>query len=432
MGESEGEVAVEKLKLKRTALLIDIENLIGTAREIALPIDVSRIVEKLLESCRLAIRRSYGDLDAAVRGDWDLKKQVRASLVDNLVQIEDVPSVGRKNSADIKLTVDAVATAYSRPDIDQFAIVSSDRDYVPLVLKLRELGREVIGIGTSPDTVNKLYVKACDRFLYYSSLLPPSYAAKGADLVQDRTATLDDYLQLLCEAVEGLDRQGKTASGGQIVPLMRQRRPDYDPALVGLKSFRELVDAARKRGLIEYKTSGMDVIVWPAARPPVPAPGPAAPSGSEFEPADTAESYRRFYRQKLKCDLPGQGDRSAIYAATADVLADAGGQPIELDELSRIVAERIDHPAATKTVIFKILYGLFRGQVFVFFPSEQPFNPRIAGVAADRAEWDFRFVANCLRVLGRERPDWPVDVAGLASALQVDQETIEAGLRTLE
>jgi hypothetical protein len=212
---------------------------------------------------------------------------------------------------------------------------------------------------------------------------------------------------------------------------MRQRRPDYDPALVGLKSFRDLVDAARKRGLIDYKTSGMDVIVRLADKGAASIPAAATPRASGFNEADPAESYGQFFHQKLKCEIPRQEDRAAIYDATAEALATLHEGSIELDDLSWAVADRLDQKAS-KAAIFKILYGLFRGQVFAYYPSEQPFNPKIAGAAVARPEWDGRFVTNCLKVLGRERPEWPIDLTALAAALNVDASTVEAALKGLE
>ena len=117
------------------------------------------VINKLLEESsdpKIRIRRAYGDIYAAVKllkkhvGEEKLRGlhwSIRNNLAENLVQIADTPYLKSKNSADMWLTADALSIAHTSPAIDQFAILSSDRDYIPLILKLQGLGKEVIGIG---------------------------------------------------------------------------------------------------------------------------------------------------------------------------------------------------------------------------------------------------------------------------------------------
>ena len=419
---------------KNTALLIDIENLVITANDIGLPIDLARIVDKLLEYGRVSLRRSYGDLDHAVKWNWDLKRKVRKMLVDNLIQIEDIPYSGNKNSADIKLVVDALSTAYTSREFDQFAIVSSDRDYVPLVLKLRELGKMVIGIGISPDTVNPLYVRACDSFLYYSSLFAvESIEQEGEDLVQDKAATLESYIQLLGAAVSSLEAQGKHATGGQVVTLMRRQRPDYDPKLVGMNSLRDLVGEAQERGLVTQEPSGGDIrirMVSPGAEAPAQSPPRRAATADMPDPTNIESlvaAYAKFFQAKMKCVIPGRSARERIYDGAVAVLEAPSepGSATELNDLSMAIAVHIDGDLGAQPSIFKILYGLYRGGAFANDPLEsKPFNPRIKGLIVPRPVLDELFIKNCLRVLNRERPDWPVDLGALGRVLDVPEETL--------
>lgn len=429
---------------KNTALLIDIENLIITANDIGLPIDLARIVDKLLEFGRVSLRRSYGDLDHAVKWNWDLKRKIRKMLVDNLIQIEDIPYSGNKNSADIKLVVDALSIAYSSREFDQFVIVSSDRDYVPLVQKLRELGKMVIGIGISPDTVNPVYVRACDSFLYYSSLFADeSIEQEGEDLVQDRESTLESYVQLLCSAVSSLEEQGKQATGSQVVTIMRRQRPDYDPKLVGMNSLRDLVAVANERGLVIHEPSGGDIRIRticrdgtaPAQIPGRPATKPEAPDIADGEALFAA--YAKFFHAKMKCVIPGLDARERIYDGAIDVLANLSGldgdpeSAMDLNDLSMAIARKIDGDLGLQPSIFKILYGLYRGGAFANDPLEsKPFNPRIKGLVVARPILDELFIKNCLRVLSRERTDWPIEYGALGRVLDVPETTL-SGLADL-
>jgi hypothetical protein len=189
--------------------------------------------------------------------------QVRKNLVENQVQIVDTPYVKSKNSADMWLTVEALSLAYMAPSIGRFVILSSDRDYIPLAQKLRELGKEVIGIGIAHE-VNPLYVKACDAFCHYSDLVAARQAAEknGSPVVpQDADAIRGAYIQLLIRAITLLNEQGVPAQGTRLVPKLKELCPDYDPRRARLKSTKELALAAQKEGLVKCDRAGMDFVV---------------------------------------------------------------------------------------------------------------------------------------------------------------------------
>lgn len=284
------------------ALFIDMENLIRSAIDIALPVDLTPIVAKVLEYGRISVRRGFGDLDIACRGDWKLRSQIRRMIHDNLVQLEDIPYVTRyKNTADMRLAVEALALAYTYPDISCFAIVAADRDYVPLISKLRELGRHIIGIGTSPDTVNEIYVKSCDNFLYYSSLFPVATQSHLLASQADGTR-IGEYLELLCKAITALIQRGSKSVGAAIAPLMRQLKPDFDPKLAGLNSFRDLVAVAEDRKLVKISPSGGDILITPTEGMAALLENAGKPE--IFDPKDLSKTklmYLDFIQEKLKC-----------------------------------------------------------------------------------------------------------------------------------
>ncbi len=129
---------------EKIALFIDIENFIGFSNNLQLPIDLAPVIKKLTETGRVLFRRSFGDLSQSLYATGQINRlyHIRQMLQRNLVQHEDVPYDSKyKNSSDIRLVVEALSTAFSYPDITTFAIVSGDRDYIPLFSKLRELGK---------------------------------------------------------------------------------------------------------------------------------------------------------------------------------------------------------------------------------------------------------------------------------------------------
>ncbi len=259
----------------KLALLIDAENFIVGAGKIGLPIDVSVVINKLAgksKDIRIASRRAYGDIPAAVgilerdlreTMPSGLQSAVRRNLAKNLVQIADTPYLGSKNSADIWLTVDALSIAYSSSDIDRFAILSSDRDYIPLIIKLRELGKEVVGVGISSE-VNPLYVKACDAFYCYSELVAGAkvqhWPVVNSGAIEARPIR-ESYIELLVQAATAVNRDGKPATGTRVVTLMKQLCPGYNPKPAGFRSSKDLARAAEVEGRVRCDCAGMDFLV---------------------------------------------------------------------------------------------------------------------------------------------------------------------------
>ncbi len=447
----------QEKKIESMALLIDIENLIVGVGKLGLPIDVSRLFGKLREEysdLSIRVRRAYGDIYAAVKmlqrhvGEENTKglhASIRANLGENLVQIADTPYLKSKNSADMWLAVDALSLAHAMPDIQRFVIISSDRDYIPLILKLRELGREVVGFGIRSGEVNPLYVKACDSFYYYSALFPAKEEAHEREVIalpveerEDLDSVRETYLQLLVEAARIVNQQGKPANGGRLVPMMKQMRPDYDPMLAGLNSSRDLAKLAEQRGLVRCRAAGMDFVVTLVEGTAVAMelgplrtePRPAPLDSSNLDAC--VGTYREFFREKLAIDeFPDAPVRAEIFSVADVVLARVA--PIHLDDLSRRIAEEIQASYAPQRTVFKLLYGLYRGGAFSYDPSaaRSSYNPFITGHVIDRSAWDECFVRNSLRVLSKDKPEWPIIEIAMAEVLGVSTEQIKDALEKL-
>jgi len=419
------------------AVFVDMENLIRSALEIALPLDLEPVIKKLLEIGRVSMRRGFGDLDAACRGDWKLRTQIRRMLVENLIQFEDIPyPTQHKNTADMRLTVEALSVAYTYGDVTVFAIVASDRDYVPLIAKLRELGREIIGVGCSPDTVNQLYVKSCDQFIYYSSLFPGGPEQSSPDGPPQVDATLLDlYLHLLCRSIKSLDQKGAKSLGTSIVPMIRQLKPDFDLALVGMKSFRDLIDEAERLGLCKAEPSGSDVQVKLTRKGFEAAESEASSQEiSSGKEAPSLEQYRGYFESKLRCDIPVIDLRNKIYQTADDILTKRKGQPIALRELSREIALTIQQVGASQVAptVFKVLYSLFRTKVFDVDLSFEAYNPSLKSAVIPRETWDDFFLRNCITVLKRDRANWPLNTTVLSKVFGVDVKRVSDVIKEFE
>jgi hypothetical protein len=167
-----------------------------------------------------------------------------------------------KNSADIRLCVDALDLCYSKEHIDTFVIVSGDSDFSPLVSKLKENGKRVIGLGIKESSSN-LLVDNCDEFIYYEDLerplgIPPK-------IEQDLPEKKKEAFQLLVDSVVALVRENKEVLWSSMVKeTMKRKKPSFNESYHGYRTFSDLLEDAEKEGIIQLRTdtrSGTYVII---------------------------------------------------------------------------------------------------------------------------------------------------------------------------
>jgi uncharacterized LabA/DUF88 family protein len=243
---------------ERLALYIDYENLAIGARDTGYRFEVAPLADVLAERGRLVVRRAYAD--------WHLFSDDRRSLVDNHVELTDIPQRGdqvRKNAADIKMAVDAMELALAREWVSTFVIASGDSDFTPLVGKLRELNRRVIGVGVQGSTSSML-PPACDEFIFYDRLenaprrgggraaattSPTKAAARGRERRKD---TVADLSRLVTQTLSGLQRSaaGPVYASGLKRALLR-KDPTFSEADYGFRAFSELLRHLQSEGQIE-------------------------------------------------------------------------------------------------------------------------------------------------------------------------------------
>lgn len=241
---------------ERIALFFDYENLALGARDRGDTLDVGVIMEALTERGRVVIRRAYAD--------WNLFADHRQALVAQRVELIEVPQrtgFVRKNAADIKLAVDALEVAFEREFITTFVIASGDSDFTPLVLKLRELNRRVIGIGVEGST-SDLLPGACDEFLFYERLAgrgsaPGRKKESGSkDEPAEETTDLRDVARIVTRTLSGL----KASSEGPVLSSMIKRvilrkDPAFSESDFGFRTWGELVSYLASKGSVELRPS---------------------------------------------------------------------------------------------------------------------------------------------------------------------------------
>ncbi len=185
----------------RIALFIDFENIaLGLRGKKARRFDVHLILERLLEKGRIIAKRAYAD--------WTRYSEFRRDLHEAAIELIEVPTRQQtgKNSADIRLVVDALDLCYTKEHLDTFVVVSGDSDFSPLVSKLKENNKRVIGLGLREATSN-LLADNCDEFLFYEDLIRS--AAKAVPRRRTSPSKKQEAFDLLLDAIEALLRENK-------------------------------------------------------------------------------------------------------------------------------------------------------------------------------------------------------------------------------
>jgi uncharacterized protein (TIGR00288 family) len=241
----------------RIALFIDFENLaLGLQSDNLGGFDVQRILDRLLDKGRIIVKRSYAD--------WKRYTKNTASLHEAGIELIQIPQrrVSGKNSADIRLVVDALDLCYTKEHLDTFVIASGDSDFAPLVNKLRENNKTVIGVGLQKST-SRLLSESCDEFLYYEEIgVSPEPAGRPLSGAPDKAR--EAFARLL-EAILALQRENKGVLWSSLVKdTMKRKWPDFSEGRYGYHTFSELLEEAEKLGLIgltrDMKSGGTYVV----------------------------------------------------------------------------------------------------------------------------------------------------------------------------
>jgi uncharacterized protein (TIGR00288 family) len=257
------------------AVFIDFENLALGFHGRRDRFQIEKVLERLVEKGKIVAKKAYAD--------WSRFGNYAGSLHESAIELIEIPkrSMTGKNSADIRLVVDAVDLAYSKDHIDTFVIVSGDSDFSPLVSKLKELGKHVIGLGLVEATSNLLRDN-CDEFIYYEDL------DRSTPLQMGEMPALPEAKRkvfgLLLESLLALRRENKEVIYSSMAKdTMKRKRPSFNEEYFGYRTFSDLLEDATRFGLIEiekHKTSGTYVISrfgGEIRSPTVPSLGPVLP-----------------------------------------------------------------------------------------------------------------------------------------------------------
>lgn len=254
----------ENPKTRNMALFCDFENVaLGVRDARYAAFDIRKVLERLLLKGNIVVKKAYCD--------WDRYKEFKTAMHEAAFELIEIPHVrlSGKNSADIRMVVDALDLCYTKAHVDTFVIISGDSDFSALVSKLRENNKLVIGVGVKNST-SDLLTSNCDEFIYYDDLVRESSKQrrttkkKVAKKTLQKKSSSDQIeeekqqtaLDLVLETVEDLfEERGEEEKvwGSMVKQALKRRQPGFSEAYHGFRTFSKLLEEAQTRKLLELE-----------------------------------------------------------------------------------------------------------------------------------------------------------------------------------
>jgi uncharacterized protein (TIGR00288 family) len=243
------ETAAHSQPEHKIALFIDMDNVVIGVRDAKYAsFDIQLVLGRLVEKGDIVVKKAYAD--------WTNHPSYKRALHEAAIDLIDIPESRRtgKNSADIKMVVEAMELSYTKPYIDTFALVSGDSDFSPLVSKLRENNKHIIGLGVKNSSAH-LLIDNCDEFIFYDDLVRQAPRRRRAPPVSKGVAKeKQEAFALLMETLAALQRENKDVLWGSMVKdTMKRKQPQFNEEYHGYSSFQKLLEDAQKHKLIKLR-----------------------------------------------------------------------------------------------------------------------------------------------------------------------------------
>jgi uncharacterized protein (TIGR00288 family) len=241
------------------AVFLDLENMALGAHEAHYPaFDIKKVVERLLLKGHIVVKKAYCD--------FDRYKDFKRGLHETAFELIEIPHLRQsgKNSADIRMVVDALDLCYTKGHVDTFVIISGDSDFSPLVSKLRENAKTVIGVGVKKSS-SDLFINNCDQFIYYDDLVRASPSkgrarstagAPETKSPESKGLTVAKAIELVMETLEAITEEREEDEdiwGSMIKQAIKRRNPGFNERAFGFRSFNDLLLEAQKRGQLRLE-----------------------------------------------------------------------------------------------------------------------------------------------------------------------------------
>lgn len=414
------------------ALFIDIENMVGRCSTLGLPVLIQPVCDKLKEIAPVLVRKAYGDIPRSMGsiGRGSEIVALRKELSKNLVEINDVPYLTQhKNSADAYIITSALTLAYENANITHFAFVSADRDYVPLYMKLKELGKYIVVVSVDEEQTSGLIAEAADNLLYYEKISPllqprdfePSLQTASFNAAlgepEDSARLRMEYVQLAVRAIGAIQEEGRVASGALLISKMRQLRSDFSVDRTGFNRFIEFLRYVESLGSIKIFHAGTELSAELVVSEAQEAPAPVVVG--ETLPEDTAALYREIITSRLKVPLPPFEIRVRVITHMLELLKNDAGFTGEVPmlELAQTIAEKMEPQYADQNIqatVYKILLSLYFARSFRLGSGGKWGNPVITGLVYETDKEYLDAINKQLIMTVAKNINGPIDIHALS------------------
>jgi uncharacterized LabA/DUF88 family protein len=230
---------------QRLGVFIDFENIALGVRDAQYKkFDINLVLQRLIEKGRIVFKKAYAD--------WTRYSEYKREFHEAAIELIDIPqrAYSGKNSADIRMVVDAMDLASSKGHITTFVICSGDSDFSPLVSKLKENDKSVIGVGVKNST-SDLLISNCDEFIFYEDLVRETRALPSIENLPEKKREL---FRLMLDSLQALVRENYDVIWGSMIKqTMQRKQPYFNESYYGYKSFSELLEDAQRLGLLSMK-----------------------------------------------------------------------------------------------------------------------------------------------------------------------------------
>lgn len=341
--------------------------------------DIRPVLERLLLKGSIVVKKSYCD--------WDRYKAFKAPMHEANFELIEIPHVRQsgKNSADIRLVVDALDLCYTKSHVDTFVIISGDSDFSPLVSKLRENAKQVIGVGVKQST-SDLLVANCDEFIFYDDLVreqrrtaakrderksQPQASKRGSASDDKRKEELEarkiQALEMVVETFDALvSERGDTGKiwASLLKDTLKRRRPEFSETYYGFRTFGNLLEEAQTRGLFEFgRDEKSGTYVYRSANAPAAVPAADGSAGGDVTQApdavvqdmiDAAAPVEGAAEEPAKESRRGRGGRGRKQGGRGEAQANSGIpallEPVPQEPVFEPVAEMAEAEQAAAAV----------------------------------------------------------------------------------
>lgn len=246
---------------RNMALFCDFENIALGVRDSKYErFDLKAVLERLLLKGNIVVKKAYSD--------WDRYQDFKAALHEAAFELIEIPHIRQsgKNSADVRMVVDALDLCYTKAHVDTFVLLTGDSDFSPLVSKLRENNKYVIGVGVKNST-SDLLTGNCDEFIYYDDLAQPkrkssprkkaarSQNRKKKPVSQDEKKQQEALDRVLETAEDLIEERGEEEKvwGSMVKQALKRRHPGFSERYHGFSTFGRLLEEAETRGLLKLE-----------------------------------------------------------------------------------------------------------------------------------------------------------------------------------